>query len=140
MSSRCCARVASQKTPNTGQNRIGFCVCPCVRAGMVSNGHTHNITHYEKRHDFQLYLHPAHVRSFGLLCTIYKYRLRSCERAHLYRLRIPYTHSIHNQYYYLRVRVASSLRRCVASQKTPNTGQNRIVRVSVRANAGSLAD
>ena len=44
-----------------------------------------------------------------------------------------------NQYYYLIICEFASLllRRCcvarVASQKTPNTGQNRIVRLSVRA-------
>ena len=49
--------------------------------------------------------------------------LRMCVSGELRTIRTP------------RSEFASSLRRCVvvvASQKTPNTGQNRIVRVSVR--------
>ena len=47
------------------------------------------------------------VRSFGLLCTVFKYRLRRCERAHL--LFVIYYLIIASL---LRCASSSSLRRC----------------------------
>ena len=74
VSSRCVALLrASQKTPNTGQNRI---VRAPVRASVAqnTNGHIRNITHYIKhfyttQYDF-VRNWATHVRSFGLR-TVY---------------------------------------------------------------------
>ena len=76
-------------------DRVGLCVCPCVCANAGTLAIKQYIKHfYATQYDFMIsyvatdgpHAHTFAVRSFGLLCVhnIYnKYRLRSCERAHL---------------------------------------------------------